>query len=235
MLKAASLSPSLSRVVSLWPLATFRGGTMTCRFLKVPSMSVDLLLPAGEKITLVLEGIGDDKVRLNSMSLDQPLTILPDQALEIVAIAKITTVSRRKNAARAARVLPAGRYARPEISQSGVEVHARGRVRSHQRQACDSATQCRRSAKRQWRSEMRRDAHRSAMVIFQSLWNRQKARSTDKLTAGLKIRNPRIYCISCSGTQIVLGTLREVCTAGKSAGRFLTVTTVRFADFPAGA
>jgi uncharacterized protein len=53
-------------------------------------MSVDLMLPAGEKIVLVLEAIGDGKLRLNSMSLDQPLTILPDQALEIVAIAKIT-------------------------------------------------------------------------------------------------------------------------------------------------
>ena len=31
--------------------------------LKVPSMSVDLMLPAAEKITLVLEGIGDDKIR----------------------------------------------------------------------------------------------------------------------------------------------------------------------------
>jgi hypothetical protein len=53
-------------------------------------MSVDLAHPAAEKITLVLEGIGDDKIRIHSSSLDQPLTILPDQALEIVAIAKIT-------------------------------------------------------------------------------------------------------------------------------------------------
>ena len=48
------------------------------------------MLPAAEKITLVLEGTGDDKIRIHSSSLDQPLTILPDQALEIVAIAKIT-------------------------------------------------------------------------------------------------------------------------------------------------
>jgi hypothetical protein len=48
------------------------------------------MLPAAEKIALVLEGIGDDKIRINSSNLDQPLTILPDQALEIVAIAKIT-------------------------------------------------------------------------------------------------------------------------------------------------
>jgi hypothetical protein len=48
------------------------------------------MLPAAEKLVLVLEGIGDDKIRINSSSLDQPLTILPDQAREIVAIAKIT-------------------------------------------------------------------------------------------------------------------------------------------------
>jgi hypothetical protein len=39
------------------------------------SMSVDLMLPAAEKITLVLEGIGDDKIRVNSSSLDHPLVI----------------------------------------------------------------------------------------------------------------------------------------------------------------
>jgi hypothetical protein len=35
-------------------------------------MSVDLMLPAGEKITPVLEGIGDDKIRVNSSSLARP-------------------------------------------------------------------------------------------------------------------------------------------------------------------
>ena len=40
-------------------------------------MLVDLMLPAAEKIVLVLEATGDDKVRVNSSSLDQPLTILP--------------------------------------------------------------------------------------------------------------------------------------------------------------
>ena len=45
-------------------------------------MSVDLVHPAAEKITLVLEGIGGDKIRIDSTSLDQPLTVLPDQALE---------------------------------------------------------------------------------------------------------------------------------------------------------
>jgi hypothetical protein len=36
--------------------------------LKVPSMRLDLVVPAAEKITLVLEGIGDDKIP--SMRLD---------------------------------------------------------------------------------------------------------------------------------------------------------------------
>jgi hypothetical protein len=47
-------------------------------------MLVDLMLPAAEKITLVLEGLGDDKIRVNSSSLDHPLVILPDKAIEIV-------------------------------------------------------------------------------------------------------------------------------------------------------
>jgi hypothetical protein len=46
------------------------------------------MLPAAEKITLVLEGIGDDKIRVNSSSLDNPVTILADQGIEIVAIEK---------------------------------------------------------------------------------------------------------------------------------------------------
>ena len=46
-------------------------------------MSVDLMLPAAEKITLVLEGIGDDKIRVNSSSLDHPFVILAGEALEI--------------------------------------------------------------------------------------------------------------------------------------------------------
>ena len=53
------------------------------------SMRLDLVHPAVEKLTLVLEGLGGDKIRIDSTSLDQPLTVLPDQALEIVAIAKI--------------------------------------------------------------------------------------------------------------------------------------------------
>ena len=49
---------------------------------------LDLVHPAVEKVTLVLEGLGGDKIRIVSTSLDQPLTVLPDQALEIGAIAK---------------------------------------------------------------------------------------------------------------------------------------------------
>ena len=49
-------------------------------------MLVDLMLPAAEKIVLVLEAIGDDKIWVNSTSLDHPLTILPDQVIEIVGI-----------------------------------------------------------------------------------------------------------------------------------------------------
>ena len=48
-------------------------------------MSVDLVHPAVEKVTLVLEGLGGDKIRIDSTSLDQPLTVLPDQAFEIGA------------------------------------------------------------------------------------------------------------------------------------------------------
>ena len=42
----------------------------------------------------MLEGIGDDKIRVNSSSLDHPLTILPDQAIEIVGIEKMVMVGR---------------------------------------------------------------------------------------------------------------------------------------------
>jgi hypothetical protein len=50
-------------------------------------------------MTIVLEAIGDDKVRVNSSSLDHPLTILPEQALEIVAIEKKLMVSRMSRSA----------------------------------------------------------------------------------------------------------------------------------------
>jgi hypothetical protein len=56
--------------------------------------SLNGMLPAGEKIVLVLEAMGDDKIRVNSSSLNHPLTILPDQAIEIVGIEKKVTVGR---------------------------------------------------------------------------------------------------------------------------------------------
>jgi hypothetical protein len=55
-------------------------------------MSVDLMLPAAEKT-------GDDKIRVNSSSLDHPLVILPDQAIEIVAIEKKVMVGRTARSA----------------------------------------------------------------------------------------------------------------------------------------
>jgi hypothetical protein len=51
-------------------------------------MSVDLVHPAVEKTVLVLEGIGDGKVRVNSASLDHPFVILAGEALEIVGTEK---------------------------------------------------------------------------------------------------------------------------------------------------
>jgi hypothetical protein len=52
------------------------------------------MLPAAEKIVLVLGGIVHDKIRVNSSSLDHPLVILPDQGIEIVAIEKKVMVGR---------------------------------------------------------------------------------------------------------------------------------------------
>jgi hypothetical protein len=43
---------------------------------------------------LVLEGIGDDKVCVNSSSLDHPLTILAGEAIEIVGSEKKVMVGR---------------------------------------------------------------------------------------------------------------------------------------------
>lgn len=57
-------------------------------------MRVDPALPWAEKCTLVLEAIGDDKVRVNHQSLDSPLVILADQALEVVAIGKTLHIAR---------------------------------------------------------------------------------------------------------------------------------------------
>ena len=48
-------------------------------------MRVDPLLPASEKNG---PDAGDDKIRINSSSLDHPVVILADQSLEIAEIAK---------------------------------------------------------------------------------------------------------------------------------------------------
>jgi hypothetical protein len=60
-------------------------------------MRLDLVLPAAEKMTLVLEALGDDKVRVNSSSLESPLTILADQSLEVVGRGKHVGWSGRSN------------------------------------------------------------------------------------------------------------------------------------------
>jgi hypothetical protein len=57
-------------------------------------MSVDLVHPAVEKVTLVLESVGAGKVRVNSSSLDFPLVILAGEALEIVGIEKKVMIGR---------------------------------------------------------------------------------------------------------------------------------------------
>ncbi len=57
-------------------------------------MRVDPALPRAEKSVLVLEAIGDDKVRVNHSSLDSPLVILANQALEIVAVGKTLHIAR---------------------------------------------------------------------------------------------------------------------------------------------
>jgi hypothetical protein len=51
-------------------------------------MRVDPLLPRAEKLVLVFEAIGDDKVPINSTSLDNQLGILANQTLEPMAVGK---------------------------------------------------------------------------------------------------------------------------------------------------
>jgi uncharacterized protein len=63
------------------------------------------MLPAAEKVVLVLEAIGDDKIRVNSSSLDQPLTILPDQAMKSWRSRRRSRLfEKRQNGARHSRV-----------------------------------------------------------------------------------------------------------------------------------
>jgi hypothetical protein len=76
-------------------------------------MRVDLVLPAAQKLTLVLEALGDDKVRVNHSSLEAPLTILPDQSSEVVAIEKQILVRRvERSIARGSTTTPPARSTR---------------------------------------------------------------------------------------------------------------------------
>ena len=51
-------------------------------------MRVDPTIPRREKCTLVIEAIGDDKVRVNHQSFPNPLLVLANQALEAVRIGR---------------------------------------------------------------------------------------------------------------------------------------------------
>jgi hypothetical protein len=62
-------------------------------------MRVDPVIPRYEKCTLVVEAIGGDKVRVNHQSLDSPLVILADQALEIIAAGKSLHIARAPRSA----------------------------------------------------------------------------------------------------------------------------------------
>jgi hypothetical protein len=57
---------------------------------------------------LVLEAIGDDKVRVNHQSLDSPLVIMDNQALEVVAVCKQWHVGGAPRAAEYINIDPIG-------------------------------------------------------------------------------------------------------------------------------
>ena len=62
-------------------------------------MRVDPVIPRCEKCTLVSEATGGDKVRVNHQSLDTPLVILANQALEIIAAGKSLPIARAPRSA----------------------------------------------------------------------------------------------------------------------------------------
>jgi hypothetical protein len=70
-------------------------------------MRVDLVLPAAQKLTLVLEA-GVTTRSGNSPSLESPLTILPDQSVEVVAVGKQVLVRRVEEGGRVAEPRPPG-------------------------------------------------------------------------------------------------------------------------------
>jgi hypothetical protein len=84
---------ALQRVASICYTAT-RSARFRFFGLKVPLMRVDLVHPAAQKIVLTLETVGDDKVRINSSSLESPLTILADQSSDVVGLSKQILVRR---------------------------------------------------------------------------------------------------------------------------------------------
>jgi hypothetical protein len=88
------------------------------------------MLPAGEKIVLVLEAIGDDKI--NSSSLDHPLTILPDQAIEIVGTHAIVGKDGNPIALAHAKFMKSAR----------VTLHRRYGIGETERDAAIDPTQC---------------------------------------------------------------------------------------------
>jgi hypothetical protein len=47
----------------------------------------------------VLEAVGDNKVRINHLSLDSPLVILANEALEVVAVGKTLHIARPRRSA----------------------------------------------------------------------------------------------------------------------------------------
>ena len=79
-------------------------------------MRVDPVIPRCEKGTLVVEAIGGDKVRVNHQSLDSPLVILADQALEIIAAGKSLHIARAPRAAEYLNIDPEA-FCRPDTGR----------------------------------------------------------------------------------------------------------------------
>ena len=58
------------------------------RKLKTMRLELDPLYVGDRLITLTLEPVGDDKVRINTHAWENPLVILRDEALEVLALDK---------------------------------------------------------------------------------------------------------------------------------------------------
>jgi hypothetical protein len=71
-------------------------------------MRVDPQLPRAEKPVLVLETIGDNKVRIDSTSLYNPLVALANEASEVVAIEKQLYACRAPRHAGYLNIVPTG-------------------------------------------------------------------------------------------------------------------------------